>query len=251
MHVGIPGLNLNFCYIGCSGVFHQVSRISSSDVVGPSPIKSEISTMLGSSGSCSGHSSFPIVSSISNAPASSAYPSATIPCVDVGGSIFARHHHSIPSGVSPPEAGGDPIPFSLTPPVLPPHVVPSSAPFGLCVGGFFMQPGAAPTSVATSSGSNSLPTLTPAPDLPTLHLQSLPVVAPPAAVDLGGNVEVTGVPVPPPHGHVFSPIYHRRGTSSGSSLESNSDVNSCTPQSGSKASPGSSSEKKTAEADHS
>lgn len=143
-------------------MFHQISRISTSEIVGPSPVKSEIVSLLGSS------SSGPIPSSLS---ALSSGPSSSFSrSLDEG--VPPSMPNSSPSNVrgmvptsipllpsvpqlqipvmnvnvpAPPPLTPLPMqiqPMSLPVPVSVPHLPPS--PYGLCLGGFFMQQ---PTSI--------------------------------------------------------------------------------------------------------
>ncbi|CAL8126786.1 unnamed protein product [Orchesella dallaii] len=154
------------------GVFHQISRISTSEVVGPSPVKSEIVSLLGSSSSgpmptslalSSGSSTFsrsidegvsPVASSSSNnvrgvvptsIPLLPSVPQLQMPVMNV----------NVPT---PPPLTPLPMqiqPMSLPVPVSVPHLPPS--PYGLCLGGFFMQQ--ASVSGTTNEGNEAASSL--------------------------------------------------------------------------------------------
>ena len=108
------------------GVFHQVSRISSSEIVGPSPVKSEIAVLLGISNQGTpsfGTSGSPAVLSTS-APAS-------IPLVNTAPPVpVFQNVAQVQIPLIPVPSAGVPVPTSL----------PSPSPLELHIAKFFPQP---------------------------------------------------------------------------------------------------------------
>lgn len=173
-------VKIKFCLF--VGVFHQISRISSSEVVGPSPVKSEIVSLLGSSSSGPIPSSLAALSSGSSTSFSRSLDEGVPSSMPTSSSnVRGVVHTSIPLLPSVPQLQipvmnvNVPAPPPLTPlpmqiqpmplpvPVSVPHLPPS--PYGLCLGGFFMQQ---PSSVSESnepSTSSSLAGSAPASSL--------------------------------------------------------------------------------------
>lgn len=135
-------------------MFHQISRISTSEVVGPSPVKSEIVSLLGSS-SGPVPAGLAALTSGSSSSFSRSLEEGVLPTMPSSSSNNVRVTTSIPLLPSVPQLQipvmnvNVPAPPPLTPlpmqiqpislpvPVSVSHLPPS--PYGLCLGGFFMQ----------------------------------------------------------------------------------------------------------------
>lgn len=114
--------------VNVSGVFHQISRLSTSEVVGPSPIKSEIASLLGVSGQGSSFASGAI------APASFHVP---FPYIHFSNPFTNPSHSSIQApGTSGASLSSLNI-SSISPPTPAHKQEQEISPFSLCMSGFF------------------------------------------------------------------------------------------------------------------
>ena len=151
-----------------SGVFHQISRLSTSEVVGPSPIKSEMASLLGFSGPGK-ISSVPSV--ISNMPSTS-FP-GPFPYLHFS-NPFSHAHGSaqipIATGVTSMPSLNIP---SLANSGAALHQPPDTPPFNLCVSNFFPT-GDVPGSAGTPNVELDAQLTSAEPQKATLQSVSLP-----------------------------------------------------------------------------